>query len=129
MQRGTETILLVEDELGVRKLVTTCLERCGYRVLTACDGREAMELWQSHQNEIDLLFTDIVMPGGISGRQLAERLRADKPNLMVLFTTGYSLDVFEGSALEPRQALLPKPYELGTLAKVVREFLDSGKSG
>jgi PAS domain S-box-containing protein len=90
---GNEIILLVEDEAPVRKLARTLLERKGYHVIEADSGLSALEVWQQHRNAIDLLFTDMVMPDGISGRELAERLLAEKPGLKVIYSSGYSDDM------------------------------------
>lgn len=90
---GTETILLVEDEPSVRMLTRVVLERAGYQVVEAAHGVEALELWQQHRGNIQLLLTDIVMPEGVSGRELATRLRADDPTLGVIFTSGYSAEI------------------------------------
>jgi two-component system, cell cycle sensor histidine kinase and response regulator CckA len=90
---GTETILLVEDEQSLRALTRRFLENRAYTVIEASSGREALAIWPEHRDEIDLLMTDLVMPEGISGRELAERLRVDKPSLKVILTSGYSPDV------------------------------------
>jgi len=123
--RGAETILLVEDETGVCNLAKSCLERCGYRVLTAHDAGTAMRLWFQHRQSIDLLLTDIIMPGGMSGRQLADRLKGQKPTLKVLYTSGYTVEHPEDSEDGPAGPFLPKPYDLTVLADTVRRCLDS----
>src|SRR5580700_1492922 len=86
-------ILVVEDEPSLRMLVRKVLERSNFEVLEAASGALALELWNQDKPQIDLLLTDMVMPDGMSGRQLAERLRADNPSLKVLFTSGYSTDL------------------------------------
>ena len=93
--RGSGTILVVEDELAVRTILARTLCRFGYTVLEAGGGREAMELWKARRAEIDLLLTDMVMPGGMTGLSLAEKLRSEKPSLKVIVTSGYSGDLFE----------------------------------
>ena len=105
---GTETVLLVEDEPPVRMLMRIVLERAGYQVLEATHGHEALKIWEKHPNRIQLLLTDIVMPEGMSGRELASRLQAGNPTLKVMFTSGYSADVasrelslLEGTKLHP----------------------------
>ena len=90
---GTETVLLVEDEPTVRMLTRVVLERAGYRVVEATHGLEALKIWDQHQGKIQLLLTDIVMPEGMSGRELTARLQAENPALKVLFTSGYSADI------------------------------------
>jgi signal transduction histidine kinase len=86
MPRGNETILVVEDEPALRELVVKILEMCGYHIIEAASGVEALEVWAKHKGEIDLLLTDMVMPGGVSGRQLGERLTAEEPGLKVIYT-------------------------------------------
>src|SRR5207302_2817866 len=90
---GSETILVVEDEAELRLLARQVLECYGYRVLEGATGVEALKLWPQYAQEIDLLLTDMIMPEGISGWELAEKLRAEKPQLKVLCTSGYSLDL------------------------------------
>ncbi|MBN2506505.1 MAG: PAS domain S-box protein [Verrucomicrobia bacterium] len=122
---GTETILLVEDDPAVRNLVQQILTRYGYTVLLAASGAEALELWNAQHPRLDLLLTDVVMPGGLSGRQLAARLRDLKPGLKVIFTSGYSPEV--AGATDPKDAsvqFIPKPYLPHNLARVVRDCLD-----
>jgi CheY-like chemotaxis protein len=118
--RGSETILLVEDEDGVRALECRVLEKRGYTVLRASNGDEALRISGRHAGEIDLLITDVVMPF-MSGSDLAERLTAIRPNIRVLFTSGYtSLQ----SALMRDAEFLSKPFESHALARKVREVLD-----
>ncbi|MEW6306922.1 MAG: ATP-binding protein, partial [Verrucomicrobiota bacterium] len=121
--RGTETILLVEDEPTVRQLARRILERHGYRVLEACDGPAALEVWRAHGREIDLLLTDMVMPHGITGGELADQLMAAKPGLKILFTSGYSTELFDTSNREGVN-FLQKPYESQKLTQAVRQCLD-----
>jgi two-component system cell cycle sensor histidine kinase/response regulator CckA len=122
---GTETILLVEDEPPVRALVRTVLERYGYRVLEAPSGVEALPVWLEHKDEISLLLTDMVMPYGVSGRELAQRLKGDKPSLKVIYSSGYSLAVV-GADMVLREGLnfLQKPYHPRKLARAIRDCLD-----
>ena len=122
---GRETILVVEDEPSVRELVATLLEHHGYRVLQAAHGPEALELWQRHGQEVDLLLTDLVMPRRMNGRQLAERLWQDRPDLKVIFTSGYSAEVVGCDfLLRPGLVYLQKPYPPGRLVQLVRQTLD-----
>ncbi|MBK8057931.1 MAG: PAS domain S-box protein [Gemmatimonadetes bacterium] len=125
---GRETILLVEDEAMLRSVTRDMLERLGYRVLTADTAVQAVATWNASQGRIDLLMTDLVMPGGRTGRQLAEELLAQAPTLRVLFSTGYSPDVV-GAPLDLRagRGLLQKPYTAAGLARAVRRVLDVGE--
>jgi two-component system, cell cycle sensor histidine kinase and response regulator CckA len=122
---GSETILVVEDEVALCELVSNILELYGYKVFSATSGVEALKVWKEHKDEIDLLLTDMVMPGGVSGRQLAEQLLAERSDLKVIYTSGYSpgmagkdLGLLEGFNF------LPKPYPPARLGKIVRECLN-----
>ncbi|MBI5388531.1 MAG: PAS domain S-box protein [Verrucomicrobia bacterium] len=122
---GHETILLVEDDAPVRFLARSCLERCGYRVVEAAHGPEALKVWEEQRGQIDLLLTDVVMPEGMNGRELAETLRRAKPDLKVLFSSGYSRDILSAQTdLSANDAYLPKPYDPFILARTVRSCLD-----
>jgi two-component system cell cycle sensor histidine kinase/response regulator CckA len=126
VQGGKETILLVEDEPGVRRLAENVLARHGYQVLSAADGREALDVWQQNSEQIDLLLTDMVMPQGLSGLDLAGQLRIRSPRLKVIYTSGYSVELLESElTLNEGVNFLPKPYPAGQLAAVVRNCLDS----
>ncbi len=122
---GTETILLVEDEVAVRVLTRAILQRRGYRVLEAATGAAAEEIWRDHRAEVALLVTDLVMPGGVSGQQLAQRLQADKPSLAVVFMSGYSAEV-AGKEIQLRggENFLQKPFAPTLLLETVRRCLD-----
>jgi two-component system cell cycle sensor histidine kinase/response regulator CckA len=122
---GTETILVVEDEPPLRALVRNVLQRYGYKVLEAGSGVEALPLWREHQSRIKLLLTDMVMPHGLSGRELADKLLLENPQLKVIYTSGYSLDVV-GTDMVLREGLnfLQKPYHPRKLAQAVRDCLD-----
>ncbi len=124
---GNETILLVEDELALRLLMRNVLERYGYTVVEADSGVSALAAWSKHQANFDLVLTDLVMPGGMTGRELADQLGREKPGLKVIFTSGYSADTV-GKDFRLREGLnfLQKPYAPQKLAKCVREFLDAG---
>jgi signal transduction histidine kinase/ActR/RegA family two-component response regulator len=125
-QGGRETILLVEDEEAVRMTVYHVLTRSGYRVLQAGDGEEATRIWEERSGEIDLLFSDMLMPKGITGLDLAARFRRTHPGLRVLVTSGYSLDLSSGGVqLDAATAFLAKPFELAALIAKVRACLDS----
>jgi two-component system, cell cycle sensor histidine kinase and response regulator CckA len=122
---GTETILLVEDEPGVRQLVREMLHRLGYTILEAGGGPEALRLFDQHQGSIDLLLTDVIMPQ-MSGRELAERLRLRRPSLKVLYVSGYTDDMLaHHGMLEADVFLLPKPFAPDELARKLREVLDT----
>jgi PAS domain S-box-containing protein len=126
LPRGQETILVVEDEPAVRMLVVSLLQRCGYNVLTAATGVAALEVWKEHRDKIRLLLTDMIMPGGMTGRELAERLRAEQPSLKVIYTSGYSVDLLEKApALVDGFNFLQKPYQSQKLAQTVRKCLDA----
>ncbi|NKC33156.1 PAS domain S-box protein [Falsiroseomonas selenitidurans] len=120
---GTETILVVEDDAAVRAHVIAQLQLLGYRVMQASTGAAALEiLRQTH--EIDLLFTDVVMPGGMGGRDLAEAARRGRPNLKVLFTSGYTENsIVHNGRLDKGVKLLSKPYRREQLAAKIREAL------
>jgi CheY-like chemotaxis protein len=129
LRGGQETVLMVEDELLLKELVQCVLEEQGYRILAASSGAEALQIWNEHNGEIDLLLTDMVMPGGMTGRQLAEQLRPRDPHLKVIFTSGYSQEVVgRDFALQEGINFLPKPYHPPTLVHMVRNCLDEGKS-
>jgi nitrogen-specific signal transduction histidine kinase/ActR/RegA family two-component response regulator len=122
---GSETILLVEDEKPVRDLVSRVLQKYGYKILTADNGVEALKVWNQHQGDISLLFTDLVMPDNMNGRELAEKLWIERPGLKVIFTSGYSADIVgKDFKLEPELNFLQKPYQPQTLALTVRRCLD-----
>jgi signal transduction histidine kinase len=125
VQGGKETILIVEDEPVLRELAVTILRDCGYATLEAESGREALEVWERNQSTIDLVLTDVVMPEGVSGMDLAQKLLAVKPNLRIVFASGYSMDnldpVFAGNK---HAVFLQKPYTHVSLAKAIRDCLD-----
>jgi signal transduction histidine kinase/CheY-like chemotaxis protein len=125
MSLGNETILVVEDEPALRELVVNILELCGYRIYQAGTGPEALQVWEQHKEEVDLLLTDMVMPAGMSGPQLAERLQAQDPGLKVIYTSGYSPGMAgKDIALLEGFNFLAKPYSPRRLAHLVRECLD-----
>jgi signal transduction histidine kinase/DNA-binding response OmpR family regulator len=124
--RGTDTILVVEDEPPVRWIVKDVLGKYGYRVLEAGNGVEALALWHQHHGEIALLLTDVVMPVGLTGQELAEKFTAHKPGLKVMFIRGYSLQV-AGKGFSELDGLnfLQKPFDDVKLARAVRRCLDA----
>jgi signal transduction histidine kinase/CheY-like chemotaxis protein len=122
-----ETILLVEDNDGVRDYATRVLEELGYHVIGTADAREALALL-AKRRKIDLLFTDVVLPGAITGRMLADKAKAMKPALPVLFTTGYTRNaIVHQGRLDPDVHLLNKPYTQQELARKVRALLDAAQ--
>ncbi|MBZ5528821.1 MAG: PAS domain S-box protein [Acidobacteriia bacterium] len=125
--RGAETILLVEDADPLRKLAQSFLESNGYRVLAAPDGEKAMQVALQNAAPIQLLLTDVVMPG-MNGRVLAERMAARQPSLKVLYMSGYTDSFIAGhGVLEPGTHLMHKPFTEEALVRKVREVLDSEK--
>jgi len=123
IERGSETILLVEDEKGVRELAREYLEMSGYTVIEAEDGHTALELAAMHSGTIHLLMTDVVMPG-ISGRELAERAKLIRPKIKVLYMSGYTDQaVVHHGILEMDAVLLQKPFTMTTLSTKLREIL------
>ena len=121
---GTETVLVVEDEEPLRNLVSEVLRHAGYTVLAAGTGGEALETWARHRHEIDLLLTDMMMPEGMSGRELAEKILAEEPVLRVMFTSGYPLEAIGSDLAKSGHCFLQKPYSPIALARSVRECLD-----
>jgi two-component system cell cycle sensor histidine kinase/response regulator CckA len=121
--RGTETILLAEDEQDVREVAREFLESGGYTVMEAKDGTEAINMVENHAGNIDLLITDMVMPG-MTGQDLADRLRKQRPNLRLLYMSGYSEGVALDSVLnDPSTRLLTKPFSRSALLRTVNELL------
>ena len=122
---GNETILVVEDEEPVRNLVCRILQASGYRVLEATSGVHALAVWKANKDKIDLLLTDIVMPDGMTGRDLAEKIQAEKPGLKAIFTSGYSSDIVgKDFVIEDEVNFLQKPYVPQKLVRVIRKCLD-----
>ena len=122
---GTETILLVEDDGVLRSLMRTALERQGYRILEAPDGVQALALWENHRESVALLLTDLVMPAGMSGRQLASLLQRDKPHVKVIFSSGYSAEI-AGQPIELKagETFIQKPFSLDQFLHILRRHLD-----
>ncbi|AHY53832.1 two-component hybrid sensor and regulator [Bradyrhizobium japonicum SEMIA 5079] len=122
---GTETILCVEDDRDVRQYVAVQLESLGYKVISAANATEALAL-VAEGTPFDLLFTDIVMAGGVNGRELAEQMVAARPSLRVLFTSGYAYDSLHAQGRATMGApLLAKPYRKAELARMLRRSLDT----
>ena len=131
--RGTETVLVVEDEDAVRHIVRRVLEEQGFTIMEARDGHEALRVCAQHGDDVDLVLSDVIMPG-MGGRQLARALAATRPSLPVLFMSGYTDDGELAGGSEAGSSVLAKPFTAETLARHVREALDrrvpaSGKVG
>ena len=122
---GQETILVVEDEAVVRELAREVLKSYQYRVLEASSGTEALRIWDEQDGEVDLVLTDIVMPDGLNGRELAEKLIDRKPNLPILFTSGYNSELVDQVMDENVGCFMAKPYSPPQLAARVRSVLDA----
>jgi two-component system, cell cycle sensor histidine kinase and response regulator CckA len=122
---GSETILVVEDEAAVRTFGTRILTELGYTVLQAADGAEALAIAAAHQGALDLLLTDVIMPG-LQGHRLAERLRERRPGLRVLYVSGFTENsVIQHGVVETGIAFLPKPFSGDALGRAVRAALDA----
>jgi CheY-like chemotaxis protein len=123
--RASETILLVEDNEGVREYAKGALESLGYVVLEAANADDALRLIKKRPS-ITLLFTDVVLPGSTSGRELADAVRRKYPNLPVLYTTGYTRNaIVHQGRLDPDVHLLTKPYTQRELARKLRDLIDA----
>jgi two-component system cell cycle sensor histidine kinase/response regulator CckA len=126
---GAETILLAEDEDSVRKLLRHLLDGCGYRVLEAADGLDALRVFEEHASSIDLLLTDVIMPG-LNGREVARKALAARPDLKVIYMSGYTDDALLNSgAFGPGMSFLRKPLKLDILSVLIREVLDGPAPG
>jgi PAS domain S-box-containing protein len=121
---GTETLLVVEDEASLRTLLISVLQRCGYTVLSAESGVAALDLWKTHKDRIALVLTDMIMPEGLSGKHLARRLRHDRPDLKLIYMSGYSPELVGWNDPQPGITFLQKPYTFSQLAQTVRQHLD-----
>jgi PAS domain S-box-containing protein len=122
---GNETILLVEDQPSLLKLLAGLLERHGYRVLAAANGEDALDIWESCEGPIHLLMTDLMMSEGISGQSIAEKLLKRDPRLRILFTSGSLPESFgNGESLPARQAFIQKPVAVDELVETIRVLID-----
>jgi CheY-like chemotaxis protein len=125
LQRGSETILLVEDDELVRNYVVAQLKSFGYRTIAAASGPDALAL-VNQGTAFDLLFTDVVMPGGMNGRELADAVTRQRPGLPVLYMSGYpEAAMMHNGRLDPHITLLSKPYRPADLAHAIRQLLDA----
>ena len=130
MRRGHETILLVEDEPALRVAVRKALDQMGYRILEAPTGMKALEVWQENRDEISLLLTDLVMPDGMTGKDLAQRLRKENPQLKVIYMSGYGAEILgKDFSLTQNVNFLSKPFQARKLVEAVRECLDAAAAG
>jgi CheY-like chemotaxis protein len=123
--RGGETILLTENHATLRSVAARALRLLGYTVLEAAEGAQAIRVAAAHRGPVHLLITDVIMPHLI-GRNLAEELRRTRPELKVIFVSGYTADVLTDVELGSRPAFLGKPYSPTQLARQVREILETG---
>jgi two-component system cell cycle sensor histidine kinase/response regulator CckA len=122
-ERGTETILVVEDDVGVRHLAVRVLVSYGYQVLEAATGPEALQVSEGYERPIHLLLTDVVMPK-MNGRELVDRLRGQRPGIPVLYMSGYADNaISQIGALPPGTAFLPKPFSVEELIRKVRVLM------
>jgi PAS domain S-box-containing protein len=122
---GKGTLLLVEDEEIVRRPIGIYLRKLGYHVIEAANGNQAFSLWRLHREQIDLLYTDMVMPEGVSGLELAEKLRGEKPQLKIIISSGYSTEIsMQGVPVGAGYVYLPKPSPSATIASTIRECLE-----
>jgi PAS domain S-box-containing protein len=129
-QTGHETILLVEDEPALRTTINLTLSRLGYRVLEASTGFKALEVWKEHPAEIHLLLTDLMMPDGITGKELGQRLLQENPKLKVIYMSGYSADIVaKDFPLQEGVNFLTKPFQVQHLAQTIRQSLDAAAIG
>lgn len=125
---GSESLLLVEDDRAVRELVDRILSKRGYKVTVAADGREALRAFVAAPDQIDMVVTDLIMPG-MSGRELVQAISQIRPNLKALYVSGYTEDeIIRRGLHDPRVALLHKPFTADVLAEKVRSTLDAGRS-
>ena len=120
---GQATILFVEDEPALRMLAKRILERQGYQVRDAATGTEALEIWKNHKSNFDVLVTDMMMPAGLSGEELARTLTSEKPELKVLYVSGYGYDPLRGGSALAQAEFLGKPYAPTALLAAVGRAL------
>lgn len=121
---GTETILIAEDQQTSKDLARKVLERNGYRVIAASDGKQALRLFNENANRIDLVFLDLVMPG-MSGHEAFTKMREVKPSLKAVFTTGYSVNAVESNVADcTGLTVIAKPYTSSDVLRVIRKALD-----
>ena len=122
---GKETILLVEDEVALLELLREILQHYEYRVLIATSGIEAVRVWEQYEGQVDLLLTDMIMPGGMTGSDLATVLKQRKPQLKVIYASGYSSALTGKEFTQGDNIFLAKPYQPNQVAHLIRNTLDS----
>ncbi len=126
---GKETLLLVEDEVGLLELVREILQQYEYRVLIASSGVEALRVWDESNGQVDLLLTDMIMPGGMTGGDLAVELKKRKPGLKVIYASGYSSALTGKEFTQGENIFLAKPYQPNQVAQLIRDTLDGKIKG
>ncbi len=127
---STKKILLVDDDSDVRTVVRDALEESGCQIWEASDGSEALNIWKTKASQIDLLLADMTMPGSLNGRQLADRLKRERPGLKVIFMSGHSLDILNlAEIIKSHGYFLQKPFSPENLAGIVRSHLDRPRLG
>jgi len=126
---GKETLLLVEDEIGLLELVREILQQYEYRVLIACSGVEALRVWDECNGQVDLVLTDMIMPGGMTGSDLATELKKRKPTLKVIYASGYSSALTGKEFTQGENIFLAKPYQPNQVAQLIRNTLDGVVKG
>jgi two-component system cell cycle sensor histidine kinase/response regulator CckA len=127
LPRGSETVLIVEDEESLRHMVHSILDQQGYHILAASHGTDAVLMSQKHPGPIHLLITDVVMPQ-MGGQELAKQLAPSRPELKILYMSGYAATTIKQSGSTPKQEFLAKPFSPGAFARKVREVLDGGRA-
>ena len=125
VQGGPETILLVEDEKDLLDLMREVLQQYKYRILTASCGSEALQIWDEHRGQIDLLLTDMIMPGGMTGDELAREMKRRKPDLKIIYASGYTSAFVGRNFGQDNVAFLAKPYQPQQVAQLIRDTLDT----
>jgi two-component system cell cycle sensor histidine kinase/response regulator CckA len=122
---SAKKILLVDGDSDVRTVVRDALEESGYQIWEASDGSEALNIWKTRASQIDLLLADMAMPGGLNGRQLADRLRRERPGLKVIFTSGHFLNILDmAGIIQSPGFFLQKTFSPENLAEIVWSNLD-----
>jgi CheY-like chemotaxis protein len=130
LPRGSATVLVVEDEAAVREIACAILADLGYRVLEAADGEEGLRMFGLHASQVDLLLTDVVLPGKVHGRDLSEAIVAIRPEVKVVFMSGYTENsIVHQGRLDDGVHLIGKPFKREQLARKVAEVLGSPATG
>ena len=127
--RQPETILLVEDEKDLLELMREVLQQYKYRILTASCGAEALQVWNEQNGRIDLLLTDMIMPGGMTGDELAAEMKRRKPDLKIIYASGYTSAFVGRNFGQDDVAFLAKPYQPQQVAQLIRDTLDTSSRG